>query len=70
MDYHYQAKAAANAVFAPTPEDVQRHILEPLRTEEAVLYTAEVIVRDAQHHLATGHITWQVKEWGKVRTKV
>jgi len=70
MDYHYQAKAAAFAQFAPGREELDRHILQPLRTDEAVLYTAQVEVRDAEHHLATGHITWQVKEWGKVRTKV
>lgn len=70
MDYHYQAKAHAHAVFAPDPEEVQRHLIEPLRTEDAVLYTAVVELRDAHHHLSTGHITWQVKEWSKVRTKL
>ncbi len=71
MDYHYQAKANACAVFAPGAEDIGSHITEPLLTSAAVLYTAIVELHDVKaNHLATGHITWQVKEWGRVRTKV
>jgi hypothetical protein len=34
-------------------------------------YTSTVIVKDMSgNHLATGTVTWQVKEWSKVRTKV
>jgi acyl-coenzyme A thioesterase PaaI-like protein len=71
MDYHYQAKARAHAVFAPASEELTEQVKGPLATNEAVLYTAVVELHDVkQNHLATGRITWQVKEWSKVRTKV
>lgn len=71
MEYHYQAKAKAHAEFAPSAADLENHIIQPLGSGEPVLYTAEVPLHDvAGNHLATGHITWQVKDWQKVRTKV
>ena len=71
MDYHYQAKAEALAVFAPSASEIQAQVLQTLETNEAVLYTAVVELHDEHtNHLATGRITWQVKEWGSVRTKV
>ncbi len=71
MDYHWQAKANACAVFNPTREEVQRNLYLPLQTAEACLYSAVVHVHDvAGNHLATGRITWQVKRWEKVRTRV
>jgi acyl-coenzyme A thioesterase PaaI-like protein len=71
MDYHYQAKARAYAVFAPAAEELASQVKHPLTTNDAVLYAAVVELHDVQHnHLATGRITWQVKEWSKVRTKV
>jgi acyl-coenzyme A thioesterase PaaI-like protein len=71
MDYHYQAKAAASAVFAPSTGEMQQAVIAPLVQAEAVLYTACVEVHDTErNHLATGYITWQVKNWTAVRTKV
>ncbi len=70
MDYHYQAKANAHAVFAPSAEELAAQVIEPLKNSDAVLYTARVELHDAkENHLATGRITWQVKAWEKVRTK-
>lgn len=70
MDYHYQAKAKAHAVFAPGEEEVRARVIEPLSVNEALLYTAHVDLHDVKgNHLATGLITWQVKAWEKVRTK-
>lgn len=70
MDYHYQAKADAHAVFAPSAEEIVAQVIEPLRNSDAVLYTAHVELHDVKgNHLATGLITWQVKAWEKVRTK-
>lgn len=70
MDYHFQAKAAAHAVFAPEADVIKREVTEPLTTNDAVLYTAVVELHDVKaNHLATGRITWQVKDWSKVRTK-
>lgn len=70
MEYHYQGKSSAHAVFAPSPDDIERHILQFLRTDESVLYTTEVPIHDNHgNHLATGFITWQVKDWARVRTQ-
>lgn len=71
MDYHYQAKTGAYAQFAPSAQELDDHLFQPLRTGEPVLYIAEVPLHDAGgNYLATGHITWQIKDWGQVRTKV
>lgn len=71
MEYHLQAKGAARAEYAPALADLERSLLGPLQVGEAVLFTTEVQLRDKQGHvLATGRITWQVKAWDKVRTKV
>lgn len=70
MQYHYQAKAAAHAHYAPGSEVLEAEVVRPLAGQEAVLYTAEVPLHDVHgNHLATGHITWQVKAWASVRTK-
>ncbi len=70
MDYHYQAKANAHAVFAPSGDEIIAEVIEPLKNSDAVLYTARVELHDVKgNHLATGHIIWQVKAWEKVRTK-
>lgn len=71
MDYHYQAKTGAHADFALSSSELQEQIIRPLGSGEPVLYTAEVPLHDVSgNHLATGRITWQIKEWGQVRTKV
>lgn len=71
MDYHYQAKQHAYATCIPTAEDIEQQVSVPLRTMDATDYTSTVEVHDRSgNHLATGTITWQVKEWEKVRTKV
>jgi acyl-coenzyme A thioesterase PaaI-like protein len=70
MDYHYQAKADAHAVFAPGGEEIAMQVIKPLKDSDAVLYVARVELHDTKaNHLATGLITWQVKAWEKVRTK-
>ena len=71
MEYHYQAKMNAAASCSPDPEVIRTTVVEPLKTTEAVDYTSTVLLKDDKgNHLATGTITWQVKGWGKVRTKV
>lgn len=71
MDYHWQAKGAARAVFCVDAGTMERDVKQPLAREEAALYVAEVAVHDVQgRHLATGRITWQIKPWSVVRTGV
>lgn len=70
MEYHYQAKANAHAIFVLGDRVLKNDIMEQLDANDAVLFTAVVEVHDVhKNHLATGRITWQVKAWNKVRTK-
>lgn len=70
MEYHFQAKSRAYAEFAPTREVLDEGLMRPLETGAPLLFVAEVPVHDiAGNHLATGKITWQIKEWAQVRTK-
>ena len=71
MEYHYQARMDAEAIFSISDEWLRLNVLEPLTTEEKVTVNCEVKIHDIQNnHLATGIITWQIKKWDKVRTKV
>ncbi|HRN36757.1 MAG TPA: DUF4442 domain-containing protein [Flavobacteriales bacterium] len=71
MEYHYQAKSGAYAEYAPSAEELETRVAGPLRAGQAVLHEAEVRVCDSQgKHVATGRITWQMKPWDKVRTRV
>ena len=70
MDYHYQAKQNAVASCNPLAIEIEQKVVRPLQEQEAADYTSTVMVNDNNgNHLATGTVTWQVKEWGKVRTK-
>lgn len=70
VDYHYQAKQNAMASCNPLAADIEEKVVRPLQGQDAVDYTSTVMVNDGSgNHLATGTVTWQVKEWGKVRTK-
>ncbi|MDX9751837.1 MAG: DUF4442 domain-containing protein [Flavobacteriales bacterium] len=71
VEYHYQAKMKAVATCAPSAEVIARTVIGPLATHDAVDHTSTVEVHDVDgRHLATATITWQVKKWDKVRTKV
>ena len=70
MEYHYQAKERAVATCLPTAQEILDQVKTPLKDQDKVDYTSTVIVKDISgNHLATGTVTWQVKEWSKVRTK-
>ena len=70
MEDHYQAKKPAIASCAPSSAEIEEQVVSPLLGQDAVDYTSTVMVNDTSgNHLATGTVTWQVKEWGKVRTK-
>jgi hypothetical protein len=54
----------------PLEDEIQDQVLRPLTTQDSAEYTSTVMIKDVGgNHLATGTITWQVKEWSKVRTK-
>lgn len=71
MDYHWQAKARAFAEFTLDLAGLKEQLQVPLDKDGVVDYTATVKVYDIHgNHLATGLVTWQVKRWKDVRTKV
>lgn len=71
MEYHYQAKASARATYTIDPGLLEKDILRPLQNDEPVLFIALLPLHDELgNHLATGHITWQIKPWQKVRTAI
>lgn len=71
MEYHYQAKQPAAATCVPSVAEIDERVVQPLATQDSVDYSSTVEVHDASgNHLATGTVTWQVKPWSKVRTKV
>jgi hypothetical protein len=71
MEYHYQARMDAEVFFSISDEWLRQNVLEPLSAEEKVTVHCEVKIHDTENnHLATGMITWQIKKWDKVKTKV
>ena len=71
VEYHYQAKQMATARCVPTAEEIGERVIRPLASQDSVDYSSTVEVHDeAGNHLATATVTWQVKRWSKVRTKV
>ncbi len=71
MEYHYQARSAATASFGISEEDIEQKVLDPLSSSGSVELECVVPVHDdKENHLCTAHITWQIKSWEKVRTKV
>lgn len=71
MDYHYQGKMDGTATYSITDEAIRQQILEPLKTQDAVVIVCEVRIHDrAGNHLTTGKVHWQIKDWQKVKTKL
>jgi len=71
MDYHYQGKKNAFAIFALSLEWFEQNIYSPLKNQDSTVVICEVkIVDEDNHHLTTGRVYWQVKAWSKVKTKV
>jgi len=70
MDYHYQGKMDAVAVFEISEQWIQQQIYDPLKTQDAIILPCEVKIHDVKgNHLTTGKIFWQIKDWAKVKTK-
>ncbi|HEX8038586.1 MAG TPA: DUF4442 domain-containing protein [Chryseosolibacter sp.] len=71
MDYHYQGKMNATAEFSAPPDWLEKNVYRPLQTTDAVVVTCEVRIHDTEgNHLTTGKVSWQIKNWSKVKTKV
>jgi acyl-coenzyme A thioesterase PaaI-like protein len=70
MEYVYQAKANVYASFELTDAFVNE-IKTTLQTTGVTETTCEIKIHDeANNHICTGYITWQIKEWSKVKTKL
>jgi len=71
IDYHYQAKGAIVATSEISDEELKETVLKPLAAADKVQVTRTTEVHDNQGNLvATARVTWQIKSWDKVRTKV
>jgi acyl-coenzyme A thioesterase PaaI-like protein len=71
MVYHYQAKSRAHALCIPDAGTIASTVIAPLEHGDAVDHESTVEAYDDKgNHLATGTITWQVKPWSRVRTRV
>jgi acyl-coenzyme A thioesterase PaaI-like protein len=70
MNYHYQGKMDATAEFAISKEWLDEKVINPLKTQEAVVVPCEVKIHDIKgNHLTTGTVYWQFKDWANVKTK-
>lgn len=70
MNYHYQGKMDATAEFVISKEWLNEKVINPLKTQEAVVVPCEVKIHDIKgNHLTTGTVYWQFKDWAKVKTK-
>jgi len=71
MTYHYQARTDVHVTFKISREQIEKEILEPLKTQEAVFKEFPVDVYDTENnHICTGLINWQIKAWKNVKMKV
>jgi len=70
MEYFYQGKSDALAVYRIDDQWIEEQVMEPLRSRDSVVVDCEIRIHDArQNHLCTGRVHWHVKEWAKVRLK-
>lgn len=71
VKYQYQAKSTATAAFSLSDERLQNEVVSPLKTEDAVYIRCEIPVKDKEDNVVcTAYTNWQVKPWGKVKTKL
>ena len=71
MEYHYQAKSRVQAHFRLDENWYQSQIQKPLEAEGKVTVLVQLPIHDADgHHVATGTVHWQIKDWKMVRTKL
>jgi len=71
VDYHYQAKMDVTAEFSISEEWLNIMILRPLAGNDKTIVDCEVKISDKDgNHICTGVISWQIKWWERVKTKV
>jgi len=71
IEYHYQAKGRLVATSQLSDAALKEQVLKPLVATDKVLTTQTTEVHDDDGNLvATAQVTWQVKAWDKVRTRI
>jgi len=71
VDYHYQAKMDVIAEFSISEEWLYTMIHRPLIDGDKTTVDCEVMIHDMDgNHICTGVISWQIKLWERVKTKV
>lgn len=71
IEYHYQGKMDAVAIFGVADQWLDENIYLPLKHQDSVTVPCSVIIHDIQgNQLTTATVYWQLKPWNKVKTKV
>ncbi len=71
MEYHYQGKTDAHTRFEVSEQWIEERVSRPVAHDGVVEIDCQVEIFDTGNNkLCTGNVCWQIKDWGKVRTKV
>ncbi len=71
MDYHYQAKTTCISKAELSENWLKETIYAPLETAEKISIKMAVKTYDLNdNHICTATITWQIKAWDRVKTKL
>ena len=71
MNYHYQAKSTCYAKVELNEDWFKTEIYTPLENQDKISITNTVKTFDTDNnHICTALVTWQIKNWTKVKTKV
>ncbi len=71
IDYLFQARQEILATTTLDMQQVVQQLIKPLQEADAVSFTQETQVSDRQgHEIAKARITWQIKPWAKVKTRL
>jgi acyl-coenzyme A thioesterase PaaI-like protein len=71
VEYVYQAKSDIVAAFSMHEEVLEKEIMQPLETQDAVMFEASIVLTDEKDVLvAKAKTTWQIKSWEKVKMQL
>ncbi len=71
INYHYQAKKSCFSKAEISPEWLEKNVIAPLKNNDKITVIHEVKTYDTdQNHICTALISWQIKLWSAVKTKL
>lgn len=71
VEYHYQAKSACTAKYGVDLKEIEEKIINPLENQDRISFVSSVEIHDEQsNHICTAKVSWQIKAWKSVKTKV